>query len=408
MSNLGIISYESFFSFIDKDDVGRSSRELTVKYNNGYAQVFQAKSDTIENIFFMADVTVSTDGGTANADELSIDIVQLTQSGTSFTVGGAICPTVTAEDCVRLGRSSLESTGDAYWYTYNCSVSVTSGQYYAILFTSSNANGTAKIYFTEDYRSDVFPLIMTSSSGASPNWSNALFTSGREAFGGTRIGSLCCGFLGNTIEEGGDSFDSGDVNIGGSDSHRGYQVYLYVVKTDSDVSVRFTQRNPDTGMPEEGNRSAMSWYWYEEGTLPISNNTSLLNDTTISARLEGVDSFALFVQPDKFAPYPKLYFPETALTLKNEKIDINDLEDLVGKKWFIRTVTYHTVGKVTKIVGNFLVMEQATWVADSGRFMGAIKEGTLNETEPVGECMINISSIVDMFPWKHSLKINQK
>jgi len=91
-----------------------------------------------------------------------------------------------------------------------------------------------------------------------------------------------------------------------------------------------------------------------------------------------------------------------------EKLDLNEIKDLVGKKWFIRTVTYHLTGEVEKIVGNFLVLKDASWIADSGRFMDAIKNGKLKEVEPVGEAMVNINSIVDMFPWKHSLPKDQK
>jgi hypothetical protein len=87
---------------------------------------------------------------------------------------------------------------------------------------------------------------------------------------------------------------------------------------------------------------------------------------------------------------------------------LDELDDLIGKKWFIRTVTYHLVGKVTKRVGGFLVLEDASWVADSGRFMQAIKNGTLNEVEPVGAALVNISAITDAFPWKHALPKDQK
>jgi hypothetical protein len=93
---------------------------------------------------------------------------------------------------------------------------------------------------------------------------------------------------------------------------------------------------------------------------------------------------------------------------EEEKFDLKDLQDFVGKSFFIRTVTYHLTGKVTKIVGNFLILEDASWIADSGRFMQAIKDGVLNEVEPVGDAMVNINSIVDMFPWKHDLPKKQK
>ena len=80
----------------------------------------------------------------------------------------------------------------------------------------------------------------------------------------------------------------------------------------------------------------------------------------------------------------------------------------VGKSYFIRTVTYHLVGKLDKIVGNMMVLSEASWVADSGRFMNAIKDGTLDEVEPVGIVYVNINAITDMFPWEHSLPTEQK
>lgn len=92
----------------------------------------------------------------------------------------------------------------------------------------------------------------------------------------------------------------------------------------------------------------------------------------------------------------------------DELVDISTLDDLVGQKLFIRTVTYHLVGKVEKRVGSFLQLKDASWVADSGRFMNAIKDGTLNEVEPVGIAWVNLSSVVDFFPWKHSLDLKQK
>ena len=92
----------------------------------------------------------------------------------------------------------------------------------------------------------------------------------------------------------------------------------------------------------------------------------------------------------------------------DEVKELDSLDDLVGEKYYFRTVTFHMVGKVKKRMGNFLVMEGASWVADSGRFMGAIKDGTLDEVEPVGDALINLGSVVDAFPWKHKLQTKQK
>ncbi len=91
----------------------------------------------------------------------------------------------------------------------------------------------------------------------------------------------------------------------------------------------------------------------------------------------------------------------------DERADISTLDDLIGQKLFIRTVTYHLVGKVVKRMGAFLQLEISSWVADSGRFMNAIKEGKLDEVEPVGTSWVNLSSVVDFFPWKHELPTKQ-
>ena len=76
----------------------------------------------------------------------------------------------------------------------------------------------------------------------------------------------------------------------------------------------------------------------------------------------------------------------------------------VGKKYFIRTVTYHLVGEVEKIVGKFIVLKAGSvaWVADSGRFMQAINQGALREVEPVDvPGFINTDAITDAFLWEH-------
>ena len=88
--------------------------------------------------------------------------------------------------------------------------------------------------------------------------------------------------------------------------------------------------------------------------------------------------------------------------------DISSYEDMVGQKYFFRTVTYHTVGEVKKIIGKFAYLKNASWVADSGRFNECIKNGTLSEVEPVGDCYLNLDTVVDFFPWKHKLPTEVK
>lgn len=76
----------------------------------------------------------------------------------------------------------------------------------------------------------------------------------------------------------------------------------------------------------------------------------------------------------------------------------------VGEKYFIRTVTYHCIGLLKDIKGNFLVFEQGAWVADSGRFNNALKTGELNEVEPfTNKFFVNMNAIADSTIWDHDI-----
>lgn len=88
--------------------------------------------------------------------------------------------------------------------------------------------------------------------------------------------------------------------------------------------------------------------------------------------------------------------------------DITSWSDFVGQKIFVRTVTFHLVGKVVAVNGNLVELKDASWVASSGRFMQAIKDGTLQEVEPVGKCWFNTNACTDIFPWAHPLPTDQK
>jgi len=95
--------------------------------------------------------------------------------------------------------------------------------------------------------------------------------------------------------------------------------------------------------------------------------------------------------------------------LSDGNIKSSDLPFEVGEAYFFRTVTYHTVAKVKKIVGNFLILDEASWIADSGRFGefindGKVYESTATEVEPIEvPVILNTNSIVDSFVWRHPL-----
>ena len=76
----------------------------------------------------------------------------------------------------------------------------------------------------------------------------------------------------------------------------------------------------------------------------------------------------------------------------------------IGKAYLIRTVTMTLTGRVTAIIGSFLVLEDAAWIADTGRFTECIKDGTVNECEPVAvPVRVSMPSIVDAYDWTHPL-----
>lgn len=70
----------------------------------------------------------------------------------------------------------------------------------------------------------------------------------------------------------------------------------------------------------------------------------------------------------------------------------------VGKNYFIRTVTHHHTGKLVAVFPTELVLENACWIADDGRFTQALQKGEFNEVEtfPTGALVIvGRGSIVD-------------
>ena len=99
---------------------------------------------------------------------------------------------------------------------------------------------------------------------------------------------------------------------------------------------------------------------------------------------------------------------EMVVSEKEEKWNGSDIPFIIGKSYLIRTVTYHLLGKIEKVSGNFLVLSDACWVADSGRFSKAIKDGELNEVEFVGDAIVSMTAIVDGFPWLHKLPLQTK
>ena len=80
-----------------------------------------------------------------------------------------------------------------------------------------------------------------------------------------------------------------------------------------------------------------------------------------------------------------------------------------GKKVFIRTVTNYFTGVIRSIDDSGIVLGQAAWIADTGRFADTLAQGTLSEVEPYpGDVYVARAAIVDACEWTHDLPRTQK
>ena len=96
------------------------------------------------------------------------------------------------------------------------------------------------------------------------------------------------------------------------------------------------------------------------------------------------------------------------LAIKNEVEYCQDHPFQEGKSYFIRTVTYHFVGTIKEIIGKWIVLKDASWVADSGRFHIALEKGELSEVEYMEQAIINMDTITDATEWKNNVPKDSK
>lgn len=81
----------------------------------------------------------------------------------------------------------------------------------------------------------------------------------------------------------------------------------------------------------------------------------------------------------------------------------------LGENYLLRTVTMIIVGKLQWVGEQELLLSDASWIADTGRFHDALKKGTLNEVEPfVDDVIVGRSTIIDGTKWAHKLPKEQK
>lgn len=81
----------------------------------------------------------------------------------------------------------------------------------------------------------------------------------------------------------------------------------------------------------------------------------------------------------------------------------------VGKIYLIRTVTMIDVGRIVAVYPTEIVIEEACWVADTGRFAQAVATAEFGETEPFpdGRVIIGRGSIIDAVQIKQTIRVQK-
>ena len=69
----------------------------------------------------------------------------------------------------------------------------------------------------------------------------------------------------------------------------------------------------------------------------------------------------------------------------------------IGQPYLIRTVTMIYTGRVVAVTQHEIVVEDAAWIADTGRFADCLKTGEFLEVEPYpdGQVIIGRGSLID-------------
>lgn len=78
-------------------------------------------------------------------------------------------------------------------------------------------------------------------------------------------------------------------------------------------------------------------------------------------------------------------------------ISANEAPWQIGKNYLIRTVTMIDTGKLVAVTATELVLEDAAWIADTGRFSDALKSCSFGEVEPFpdGQLIIGRGAVID-------------
>lgn len=107
---------------------------------------------------------------------------------------------------------------------------------------------------------------------------------------------------------------------------------------------------------------------------------------------------------------------EGKITMKDALIKVSKQSDkhllailYLNKNVFVRTATHYHTGRLISVADGFLMLDEASWIADTGRFNDFLKNGNYKECEPFpGEVCVAIPAIIDICEWQHELPSKAK
>ena len=83
----------------------------------------------------------------------------------------------------------------------------------------------------------------------------------------------------------------------------------------------------------------------------------------------------------------------------------------IGKNVIVRTVTMIYTGRLISVTDSDFILNECSWIPETGRYMDFVENGNVNECEPYPselDVFINRGSLLDMCELKKSLPRSQK
>lgn len=81
----------------------------------------------------------------------------------------------------------------------------------------------------------------------------------------------------------------------------------------------------------------------------------------------------------------------------------------IGKIYLIRTVTMIDTGRLVAVTDHELVLEDAAWIADTGRFTQAVEKAEFSEVEPFpnGRVIVGRAAVIDAVQIKTTPRVQK-